>query len=526
MNTIQRAKLSSDLQNLRTRLPDLLGTLEASKDWYASIYLERKAGKTYTATLKQTQVQDQANFGVIFRIYDGYTLFEQATDQMDFASLEKQAKALVSRVKGTQHDPKIQKRSYTAPSWSERLARQLDPEITNQIPKGAGAKTEVHFGIQFEKNPTALSTENRLAIQKSVVERIKTLAPQEGLTEKDLNYILARTVIQVEEAIFIDRESNLSQTLYRTSMTLMLMSGSDRAVHRLGGLGGEEAIETKDEVLLDLLKDLKALKKAERLNPGRYKVLFGPTLSGVLAHEAFGHSQEADTCARGRSKAWDLHQSGEKVGNHHATILNNPAVYKNGVENAAAWGSYFFDEEGWLAEEQVLLDQGTLKAPMTNLTSAIRLGIPRSANGKRESWQNGVYTRQTNTYFSAGEHTLDELMSMIDDGYLAMNAAGGMEDPKGMGIQVGIQYLQEVKQGKLTGKFFKGPAGGDIQLTGYVPDVLNSIVAKSKIEYTKKEKDEAKHPFNDCGGCGKYHKELVFAGCGGPYMLLDNVILG
>ena len=101
-----------------------------------------------------------------------------------------------------------------------------------------------------------------------------------------------------------------------------------------------------------------------------------------------------------------------------------------------------------------------------------------------------------------------------------------MEDFKGMGIQVGIQYLQEVKNGKLTGKFFKGPAGGDIQLTGYVPDVLNSILAKSKIEYTKKEKDQATHPFNDCGGCGKYHKELVFAGCGGPFMLLDNVILG
>ena len=163
---------------------------------------------------------------------------------------------------------------------------------------------------------------------------------------------------------------------------------------------------------------------------------------------------------------------------------------------------------------------------MTNLTSAIRLNVPRSANGKRESWQNGVYTRQTNTYFSQGNHTLDELMAMIDDGFVATNAAGGMEDPKGMGIQVGIQYLREVKNGKFTGKIFKGPSGGDIQLTGYVPDVLNSIVAKSKIEFETQNPDQAKHPKNDCGGCGKYHKEVVFAGCGGPYMLLDNVILG
>jgi hypothetical protein len=101
-----------------------------------------------------------------------------------------------------------------------------------------------------------------------------------------------------------------------------------------------------------------------------------------------------------------------------------------------------------------------------------------------------------------------------------------MEDPKGMGIQVGISFLEEVRGGKTTGKLFRGPAGGDIQLTGYTPDVLHSIVAKSKIEFDSSTPDQARHPYNDVGGCGKYHKEFVFAGCGGPYLLLDQVILG
>ena len=51
-------------------------------------------------------------------------------------------------------------------------------------------------------------------------------------------------------------------------------------------------------------------------------------------------------------------------------------------------------------------------------------------------------------------------------------------------------------------------------------------MAKSKIEFNSKEPDKAQNPFNDTGGCGKYHKEFVYAGCGGPYLLLDNVILG
>ena len=292
-----------------------------------------------------------------------------------------------------------------------------------------------------------------------------------------------------------------------------------------------ETAEVVDGDLEQMLTDLAGLKNAQRLEPGRYKLLMGPALTGVLAHEAFGHSQEGDTCARGRSKAWEIHLEhkdgvGEKVGNEFATILNNPAIFKNGDKPWAAWGSYFFDEEGWLASEQVLLDRGTLKAPMTNLTAALRLGVPRTANGKRESWAHGVYTRQTNTYFSAGQSTLSELISKIDYGFLATDAAGGMEDPKGMGIQVGLAFLKEIKDGKFTGRVFKGPAGGDVQLTGYVPEVLGSIIGKSKIEAEAEGADNAEHPFNDVDGCGKYHKEFVEAGCGGPYLLLDNAILG
>src|SRR5690606_6483887 len=108
------------------------------------------------------------------------------------------------------------------------------------------------------------------------------------------------------------------------------MSGSERTFERVGGLGGLEAAELDDGMIRSMLEDLRGLREAARLKPGRYKVLLSPSLSGVLAHEAFGHSQEADTCARGRSKAWDLYLSGEIVGNEHATILNNPAIFRNG----------------------------------------------------------------------------------------------------------------------------------------------------------------------------------------------------
>jgi hypothetical protein len=50
--------------------------------------------------------------------------------------------------------------------------------------------------------------------------------------------------------------------------------------------------------------------------------------------------------------------------------------------------------------------------------------------------------------------------------------------------------------------------------------MLDKIVAKTKSV-------NANHiPENKFGGCGKYHKELVSAGCGGPYILWESVNCG
>ena len=523
---MSRAPLSDDLKELRARLSEILPLLNSEADWYGSIFFERKASKSLLANLKNSQVSDQVSLGAVLRIYDGYTLYEQATDDLKPESLRTTASELARRVKAAKPPKGATRRPYHGATWSARLNPNLDPEIISQVPKEATPETPVHFGIRFREDPTSVPSSQTLENLRKIVDRCKDLAPKAGLKSEDLTFVMARQNFAREEFIFIDPKVNMSQTLYRLSLMIIMMSGADRTYERIGGLGGLEAIQVTDSLILGLLRNLKSLKSAARLEPGKYRLLFGPVLTGVLAHEAFGHSQEGDTCARGRSKAWELHNSGQIVGNKHATIVNNPAIFKNAEQECGAWGSYFFDEEGWLAQEQVLLDRGVLKKPMTNLTSALRLGIPRTANGKRESWANGVYTRQTNTYFSPGTKTFEEMLAELKDGFLALHPAGGMEDPKGMGIQVGIAFLEEVIDGKRTGKFLKGPAGGDIQMTGYTPDILNSILAKSKIEAESKDPDKVKHPFNDTGGCGKYHKEFVYAGCGGPYVLLDQVILG
>jgi TldD protein len=89
----------------------------------------------------------------------------------------------------------------------------------------------------------------------------------------------------------------------------------------------------------------------------------------------------------------------------------------------------------------------------------------------------------------------------VKQGYFLTKLSHGMEDPKGWGIMVVAHVGQEIKDGKLTGRY-SGPIG----ITGYVPDVLATVDGVSS---------EFSH---DPGTCGKGFKEFVPVSTGGPHL--------
>tara|TARA_B100000749_G_scaffold280707_1_gene278182 strand:- start:113077 stop:114642 length:1566 start_codon:yes stop_codon:yes gene_type:complete len=489
---------------------------------YISISSQRIFKENFLVNPKEQSYNDDLIRGMNIRVFDGSTMHEWAHPQSDLGVIKGELDQWLETLKSI----KPAKPVYVSPSWTERLAAVSESEILSQVSEAPETSEWVHFGVP-QKKPWPKSTQEGMDWLKDRYTDFKneTLKLEEKHPARVLDFSLARLDLSFEEHCFIDSSVRMTQALPRVLCVIAAVKKGERGYHLTGGLGGMETIQLTSEEFHHIFNDLENLVKAEPLPPGRYDLLMHPSVSGVFAHEAFGHSQEGDTWARGRSKAKDLYESKESVGNSHATILNNPAIYKNAWEDAMAWGSYFFDEEGWLASEQVLVDQGQLQLPMTDFVSSYRLQIPRTANGKRESWSHGIYTRQTNTYFSEGDKTFDQLLAQVKNGYYARHPYGGMEDPKGMGIQVGIGYVEEIVDGQLTGRTFKGPNGGAIQMTGYVPDYLNQIVDKSKIDAFSQGKDHSKYPWNEIGGCGKYHKESVHAGCGGPYLLVSNALL-
>ena len=127
----QRVALSKDLNEFKKSLIKYLDILEKDKSWYVSIYLERKKKTSFGVDFKKSDINTTSSIGIILRIYDGFTLFEEATNQLQ--DLEKTATSLVNRVKNTKKDQI--KRPYSPPSWKERLKEKLDDEIKAKFQK-------------------------------------------------------------------------------------------------------------------------------------------------------------------------------------------------------------------------------------------------------------------------------------------------------------------------------------------------------------------------------------------------------
>ena len=262
--------------------------------------------------------------------------------------------------------------------------------------------------------------------------------------------------------MFLTENQDLRQSyVFSEGMCAGLVAGEERtdfAYTSLSGRKGPELFDNMEDRIPKITKIAKDLVSAERVEPGEYDVITAPDVTGLIAHEAFGHGVEMDMFVQGR-----------------------------------ALGA---------AGDVTEIDKGILRGGICDALSALRLGVKPTGNGKREKFSHKVYTRMTNTMFDSGTSTLDEMIASIQKGYLLEGMQSGMEDPKHWGIQCILDRGYEIIDGKLTGKVVS-----PLVMTGYVPDLLGSVSMVS----TDRE-------VFGSGACGKGHKEWVKVADGGPYL--------
>lgn len=374
------------------------------------------------------------------------------------------------------------------PALAMKIAASVSCENTNTIPESTLPDEPLKQDFAREHDLADYTESQLLDFCK------KQCAALLGKSENLLNAMVNLQQMEASK-LFISENRELSQNYaWVNGIMVAIYKENGKVVqamecanhHRIGDVLAE--LPTK---LDKLLHTAHCLTLAKPIEPGVYDVITDPSITGLIAHEAFGHGVEMDQFVKDRALAK------EYVGKYVASPICN---MRDGAASTLSAASYFFDDDGVLAGDTQIIKDGILVTGISDLASATQLGTTPTGNGRRESSRRKAYARMTNTFFEKGTDKLEDMIASIGHGYMLFETDNGMEDPKNWAIQCVAQYGIEIKDGKLTDNYVS-----PVVMSGYVPDLLMSISMVS---------DD--FVVTGMGSCGKGYKEWVRVSDGGP----------
>lgn len=466
-----KVKFSSYLSEQKEILKRLVALLSQQYQ-YVSVLGCDTTGKGYAVTKSTISVNDSfwAERGFVLRAYNGTGYSEFSFNELPKENVEDFAVYLRKQLDSY-------KNSLAADSFEKYPV--VEEEAINSS-----------FYGEVQILPENVSS-------KEVIEKLTDIMSRGSkASELIVDYRVRFDIVHISK-LFLSTKKELEQSYIWSQSYLMPLSRKDQKTkmyfRSFSGLKGVEILDEMyphiDEVGLESAK----LLDAEPIVPGTYDVICSPHVTGLIAHEAFGHGVEMDMFVKGRAKAMEY--------------INKPVASKlvtmhEGAKSAHHVSSYLFDDEGVLGTDTIVIDQGILKTGISDLLSALKLGTTPTGNGKRQSYERKAYARMTNTIIASGNDKLEDMIASIEHGYMLIDSQGGMEDPKNWGIQCILLKGVEIKNGKLTDKVIS-----PIIMTGYVPELLSNISMVS---------DDM--DIGGAGMCGKGYKEYVKNSDGGPYI--------
>ena len=402
--------------------------------------------------------------GFVVKMHDGRAFYEYSFDNTDTdpAAL---AAAIVEKVK---LDAALQDRAIACP-----------------VPADLPHTESFYRPSDFEE----FSEEEMLSFCTDLMKKL--LAADEHVANA-MVFLSPYTV----DKLFISRNRELDQHYGWCNGMMMLVYNDGRMVMPRADANSNKLRDVMDRLpaLCDgLLRKARGLAKATPIEPGVYDIITDSSITGLIAHEAFGHGVEMDQFVKDRALAKQY------MGKYVASPISN---MRDGAAATLSAASYFFDDDGVIAHDTQIIRDGILVSGLCDLTSACELGVEPTGNGRRESFKRKAYTRMTNTFFDCGTDRLEDMIASVKHGYMLFETNNGMEDPKNWQIQCTAEYGIEIVDGHLTDHYVS-----PVVISGSVPDLLKSISMIS----------------NECevhgsGSCGKGYKEWVRVSDGGPVL--------
>ena len=288
-------------------------------------------------------------------------------------------------------------------------------------------------------------------------------------------------------------------------VTLTAETDAGTPVSRFRAVGGEGTFDrnfTDPSVYYPeidrLYEQLMQKREGVYADAGLRTVILGGELTGMLSHEAVGHTVEADLVLGGSVAGRCLHKI---VASEKVTLSD----FAHTAFGARCPLPVFVDDEGVEARDVTLIENGVLTGYMHSRETAQRFGMAPCGNARAWLFSDEPLIRMRNTAIHPGTDKLEDMIASVDDGYYLTATESGQADTTGE-FMFGIAMGYEIKKGKL------GRALLDTTISGVAFDMLKTVdMVGDRVEW------------ESCGFCGK--KQRMPVGLGGP-ALRCRVLIG
>ena len=345
--------------------------------------------------------------------------------------------------------------------------------------------------------------------QKRLIDACRTV---DAYVEKTYPDLLSRTIVYTEDSqdkIICTSDAASGHVVYPRCYIYVFMSAqstSGAPVELFKAFGGAGSFEENFSDLSALYPQIDQLherlmdkKEGVYAEAGTKTVILGGMMGGMLAHEAVGHTVEADLVLGGSVAGPNLHK---RVASDKVSLTD----FANTAFGEMAPLPVFLDDEGTLAEDMPLIENGILTGYMNNRESAQHFGMKPAGNARAWEFSDEPLIRMRNTAVLPGTDKLEDMIASIDDGYYLIESSNGQADLTGE-FMFGVSLGYEIKKGKL------GRALLDTTVSGIAFEMLKTVdMVSDHIVWSSS------------GFCGK--KQRMPVGMAGPEMRCKITIGG
>ena len=218
--------------------------------------------------------------------------------------------------------------------------------------------------------------------------------------------------------------------------------------------------ERLDRVVREAVSRTAILFEAVQAPAGEMPIVMAAGSSGILLHEAIGHGMEADFNRKNTSIYSD--KIGKPIAKPFVNIVDDGSI-------EAARGAINVDDEGNVAGNTHLVENGVLTTYLHDSISAKHYGVKPTGNGRRESYKYPPMPRMRSTYMLAGPHKHDEIVASIKKGIYCSNFSNGQVKIGAGDFTFYVKNGFMIEDGKLTRPI------KDVNIIGNGPKVLEQV---------------------------------------------------